>query len=224
MIGASIGDQSIVKHNFYHIESEAVGRVDGKVQRYPGAILYIQRTTRRRFFDGPVDWAGTGDTYFAQAAIPPSQSQGLEYRSIKIRRPDRGLLRRHYCVGHAQAETFAGQAPGFGLCADKCGRYANKDLYRIERFFTLREYDAAISQSMGREIDFAINFINYGWVSFLARPLSVPILYSLHFIYTLVHNYGVAIIIFTLLFYSLLFPLRWSQSKSFKKAAANRRK
>ena len=34
-------------------------------------------------------------------------------------------------------------------------------------------------------------------------------------------NYGVAIIVFTFLFYSLLFPLRWSQSKSFKKAAGN---
>ena len=36
-----------------------------------------------------------------------------------------------------------------------------------------------------------------------------------------VGNYGVAIIVFTFLFYSLLFPLRWKQSKSFKKAAGN---
>jgi YidC/Oxa1 family membrane protein insertase len=51
--------------------------------------------------------------------------------------------------------------------------------------------------------------------------LAVPILYALHYINEAVRNYGVAIILFTLLFYSLLFPLRWSQSRSFKKAAGN---
>ena len=90
-------------------------------------------------------------------------------------------------------------------------------------FFTLREYNASLTSTFGRDIDFG-DLINYGWVSFFTRPLSVPILYALHYIYTVVHNYGVAIIIFTLLFYSLLFPLRWSQSKSFKKAAANQPK
>ncbi|NJM52376.1 MAG: membrane protein insertase YidC [Blastocatellia bacterium] len=40
-------------------------------------------------------------------------------------------------------------------------------------------------------------------------------------IYGLVGNYGIAIIIFTLIFYSIFFPLRWYSSKSFKKAQAN---
>jgi YidC/Oxa1 family membrane protein insertase len=49
----------------------------------------------------------------------------------------------------------------------------------------------------------------------------VPILYSLEFLNQYTSNYGVAIILFTFIFYSFLFPLRWSQSKSFKKAAGN---
>ncbi|HBR57657.1 MAG TPA: hypothetical protein DEA22_09335 [Blastocatellia bacterium] len=43
----------------------------------------------------------------------------------------------------------------------------------------------------------------------------------MNFFNGITQNYGIAIIVFTFLFYSLLFPLRWSQSKSFKKAAGN---
>jgi YidC/Oxa1 family membrane protein insertase len=55
----------------------------------------------------------------------------------------------------------------------------------------------------------------------MTKPLSIPILHALNFFNGLTKNYGVAIIIFTFLFYMLLFPLRWSQSKSFKKASGN---
>lgn len=220
VIGATIGDQNIVKHSFYLIESEAVGRINGEVQRYPGASFTYQNNQAALPFNGPVDWAGTGDTYFAQAAIPTVPQQGLEYRSIKY-----DVATEGYYDGIIAWVT---RQKSFSQVRHLVSVYVpiptdgtpTKIYTGSKDFFTLREYDAAISQNMGREIDFA-NLINYGWVSFLARPLSVPILYSLNFIYTLVHNYGVAIIIFTLLFYSLLFPLRWSQSKSFKKAASN---
>jgi YidC/Oxa1 family membrane protein insertase len=66
-----------------------------------------------------------------------------------------------------------------------------------------------------------INFSNYWWLRWLTKPLSIPIVYALRFFSAITHNYGVAIIVFTFLFYSLLFPLRWSQSRSFKKASGN---
>jgi YidC/Oxa1 family membrane protein insertase len=66
-----------------------------------------------------------------------------------------------------------------------------------------------------------INFSNYSWIRPITSRLAIPILYSLNFFNSLTNNYGVAIIVFTFLFYSLLFPLRWSQSRSFKKASGN---
>jgi len=66
-----------------------------------------------------------------------------------------------------------------------------------------------------------INFSNYSWIRPITSRLAIPIIYSLNFFNGLTHNYGVAIIVFTFLFYSLLFPLRWSQSRSFKKASGN---
>jgi YidC/Oxa1 family membrane protein insertase len=90
-------------------------------------------------------------------------------------------------------------------------------------YFLLRSLDEQMSARAGRELEIVnlINFSNYRWLRWMTKPLSIPILYALHFFNTLTHNYGVAIIVFTFLFYSLLFPLRWKQSKSFKKAAAN---
>src|SRR6185369_9396062 len=64
-------------------------------------------------------------------------------------------------------------------------------------------------------------FSNYRPIRPITRALSIPILHSLNFLNNFTNNYGVAIIVFTLLFYSLLFPLRWSQSRSFKKASGN---
>ena len=219
-IGATIGDQGIAKHSFYHIESEAVGRVKGEVQRYPGASFTYTNNQATLNFDGPVDWAGTGDTYFAMAAIPTGPVQGLEYRSIKYDYPVEpyydGLIAT---ITRSQSTSQVRHLISVYVPVNTDGTLT-KIYTGSKDFFTLREYDTAITGSMGREMAFG-DLINYGWVSFLTRPLSVPILYALHYIYTVVHNYGIAIIIFTLLFYSLLFPLRWSQSKSFKKAAAN---
>jgi YidC/Oxa1 family membrane protein insertase len=81
----------------------------------------------------------------------------------------------------------------------------------------------SLTSEVGRPVDLEnlINFSNYWWLRWLTYPLSIPILYALNFFNTLLHNYGIAIIVFTFLFYSLLFPLRWSQSKSFKKASGN---
>jgi YidC/Oxa1 family membrane protein insertase len=49
--------------------------------------------------------------------------------------------------------------------------------------------------------------------------LSVPILQAITFLNKLTGSYGVAIILFTIVIYSLFFPLKWRSSKAMKKAA-----
>lgn len=221
VIGATIGDQSIAKHSFYHIESEAVGRINGKIERYPGgSFTYENNLSKPVAFNGPVDWAGTGDTYFAQAAIPGSAQQGLEYKAIKYDLPTEpyydGII-----AWVTRKQSFSQVRHLVSVYVPVSTDGTPTRVYTGSKdFFTLREYNASLAGNLGRDVEFG-ELINYGWLSFFTRPLSIPILYALHYIYLVVHNYGVAIIIFTLLFYSLLFPLRWSQSKSFKKAAAN---
>jgi YidC/Oxa1 family membrane protein insertase len=58
--------------------------------------------------------------------------------------------------------------------------------------------------------------IDYGMFSFLVRPLLV----SLRWMYKYVHNYGLAIVLLTLLLTLLLFPFRLKQMVSMKKMQA----
>lgn len=225
LIGASIGDHAINHHNFYHIESEAVAAVNGDIVRHQGnyAFTYNANNQSSLAVPGTVDWAGVGDAYFAMAAIPATQTQGLEYHASKyevqtqpyydgifgwITRREKTSEMRHLVTAHVPINADGSTTKIYTGTKD---------------YFALNDYNNILSTSVGRPISLEnlINFSNYSIVRWFVKPLSIPILYALTFINNFTHNYGVAIIIFTFLFYSLLFPLRWSQSRSFKKASAN---
>ncbi len=225
LIGASIGDQAIPHHNFYHIEPEAVAHVNDAVYRTQGASYTYDANNQSSIpVAGNIDFAGVGDAYFAMAAIPAQRLQGLEYRSIKYEFPTEpfydGIISwvtrskktsetRHLITAYVPITTDG---------------TATKIFTGTKDYFALSgEYTKSLSDSMNRPIEMVdlINFSNYSWIRPITKTLSVPILYSLHFFNGLTHNYGVAIIVFTFLFYMLLFPLRWSQSRSFKKASGN---
>ncbi len=55
-------------------------------------------------------------------------------------------------------------------------------------------------------------------MGFVTRPLATPILWSIKFLNRLTGSYGIAIILFTIVIYTLFFPLKWRSSKSMKKA------
>lgn len=221
LIGASIGDQGIPHHNYYHIEPEAVAFVNGKAERHLGTALVTgEKTEGNLAINGDVDWAGVGDTYFAMTAIPAQKTNGLEYHASKyevetapfydgiiswVTRRETIKETRHLITAYVP------------ILADGS---TTKIYTGTKDYFTLGDYNKTLTNAVGRQIDIE-DLINYGFFKIITKPLAVPILYSLNFLYNLTTNYGVAIIIFTLLFYSLLFPLRWYQSKSFKKSAAN---
>ena len=69
--------------------------------------------------------------------------------------------------------------------------------------------DLGILKQFGKNLDQAINF---GWTDIIAKPL----LYILHFFYQYVHNYGLAIILLTVLVKILFWPLTHKSYKSMK--------
>lgn len=69
--------------------------------------------------------------------------------------------------------------------------------------------DLGILKKFGKNLDQAINF---GWTDIIAKPL----LYILHFFYQYVHNYGLAIILLTILVKILFWPLTHKSYKSMK--------
>jgi YidC/Oxa1 family membrane protein insertase len=225
LIGASIGDHAINNHNFYHIESEAVAAINGDIVRHQGyyAFTFDAEGRSRLSNTGTVDWAGVGDAYFAMAAIPATPSQGVEYRASKY---------------EVQTEPFFSSIFQWILRSTQTSEVrhlvtvylpisADGSLTKIytgtKDYFLLAQLSENSATQLGRQVEITnlINFSNYWWLRWITKPLSIPILYALNFFNALVHNYGLAIIIFTFLFYMLLFPLRWSQTRSFKKASGN---
>jgi len=225
LIGASIGDHAINYHTFYHPESEAVAAVNGDFVRQQGNYSFTFDANNQASLasSGTVDWAGVADAYFAMAAIPATQAQSVEYRASKyevqtkpyfesifqwVLRNSKTTEMRHLVTVHLPITADGSVTKVFTGTKD---------------YFLLSTLNDSISKDVGRPVEITnlINFSNYWWLRWITKPLSIPILYALNFFNGLTHNYGVAIIIFTFLFYSLLFPLRWAQSKSFKKAAGN---
>ena len=224
-IGASVGDHAINYHNLYHVESEAVASVGGDIKRHLGNYSFTYDASGQSTLNdtGAIDWVAMSDAYFAMAAVPASPVGSAQYTSSKydvniepvydsiinwvIRRPKTTETR------HLVTAWMPVQADGS----------VTKIFTGPKDYFLLSELSDTLQGADGRSVSIVnlINFSNYWWLRWLTKPLSIPILYALHFLNSIVLNYGVAIILFTLFFYSLLFPLRWSQSKSFKKAAGN---
>jgi YidC/Oxa1 family membrane protein insertase len=223
LIGASIGDHGINHHNYYHIESEGVAFVNGDTERHLAAA--IADNAGRLAINGETNWAGVGDAYFAMAAIPASNANknGLEFHSSKyevatepfydgifswILRTPTVKENRHLLTAFVPISTDGS---------------ANKIYTGTKDYFVLSEYNKILTNAVGRPIDIEnfVNFSSYAWFRAITKPVTIPILSALSFLNSFTHNYGLAIILFTLFFYSLLFPMRWYQSKSFKKASAN---
>jgi len=203
-VGPSLGDQGVKHYTFYSVAPEAVAAFGDKVERHqPHAINVNKNSPDHLLLPGPVDWAGVGDTYFSMVAVPSRKLEGLELQTTQYDYSNNGKPESRYLT------TAWVPIPADG---------AHTVLYAGPKdHFLLTDASKNISQAVGRNIDLE-GLIDYGWFSWMSRPLAVPILKSIKWLSQLTGSYGVAIILFTIVIYSLFFPLKWRSSKSMKKA------
>jgi YidC/Oxa1 family membrane protein insertase len=204
-IGPSIGDQGISYHTFYSVAPEAVAFVNNNLERHLAlAINGDSSSPDRLILNGPIDWAGVGDTYFAMVAVPARKTEGLEYRTVAYehKHPD-GTPEKRILVTAA--------VPVLSDGSRNIIYSGPKDHY------LLTSGSEEITQVIQRPIDLD-GLIDYGFLGWLSRPLAVPILQAITYLYNVTGSYGVAIILFTIVIYSLFFPLKWRSSKAMKKA------
>jgi YidC/Oxa1 family membrane protein insertase len=203
-VGPSIGDQGVKHYSFYSVAPEAVAAVGDNVQRHqPHSINVNKNSPDYMVLPGPVEWAGVGDTYFAMVAVPSKKLEGLELRTTQFDYSGNGKTESRFLT------TAWVPIPTDG---------SPTVLYTGPKdHFLLTDASKNISQAVGRNIDLE-GLIDYGWFSWMSRPLAVPILKSIKWLSQLTGSYGVAIILFTIVIYSLFFPLKWRSSKSMKKA------
>jgi len=203
-IGPSIGDQGVPHYTFYSVAPEGVAVVGGKSQLFYGTSIHGNEGSQdRQVVGGTVDWAGVGDTYFAMVAIPPKPTEGLEFRTVKYEHEANGNKEDRFLL------TAYVNVPADGSLTRLYVGPKDHDL--------LDQASVEIGKTINREIDLG-GLINYGWLGSFTRPLAAPILWSIKHLHRLTGSYGLAIIIFTIIIYSLFFPLKWRSSKSMKKA------
>jgi YidC/Oxa1 family membrane protein insertase len=220
LIGASIADHAVNFYNFYQVQPEGVAFVNGDSERFHSSSIVDDKNKGVQQVPGTVDWAGVGDTYFAMAAIPAQPTEGLEYHATQYEVEIDPVYSSIFKWITRNPETKQIRYLLSAYVPIPADGSTNKIYTGTKDSFVLSEYNEILTSEVGRPIDIE-EFINYGWLGFFVKPISHPILIALNFLYGFTQNYGLAIIIFTIFFYSLLFPFRWYQSKSFKKSAAN---
>jgi YidC/Oxa1 family membrane protein insertase len=213
VVGPNIGDQGVPHYTFYAVAPEGVASTDGQIHRV--YAVSVHKNEAGWFSDkrpegqdlenvgGAVDWAGVGDTYFAMVALPSERTSGLEFRTIAYQHEAGGKKEERYLIS-----AFVPLPANGG----KTVLYAGPKDHEI-----LATESGQISQQIGHAIDLD-GVVNYGRLSKITKPLSTPILWSIKKLQSLTGSYGVAIILFTILIYSLFFPLKWQSSRKMKKA------
>ena len=203
-IGPSIGDQGVKHYTFYSVAPEAIAAVGDKLERHRAQAINENKSSPDHLsLSGPIDWAGIGDTYFAMVVIPGKRTEGLDLDTIQYDYNGNGKPEKRYLVTTSVTIPTDGSPTAIYT--------GPKDHY------LLTEASAQLKQADGRNVDLE-GMIDYGWFSWMSRPLAVPILSSIKWLQKLTRSYGVAIILFTIVIYSLFFPLKWRSSKSMKKA------
>jgi YidC/Oxa1 family membrane protein insertase len=138
----------------------------------------------------PYNWVGYQNNFFIQAIIPLSQDGYQIIPSLIDETQNTQITRLVYLT-----EKF--------------------DLNKNEsRSFKLRLYNGPKEISALKEADHNLqDAVDYGWFSFLAKPLVVV----LRWFYSYTHNYGVAIILLTLIIKIVFWPLTHKSYTSMQK-------
>ena len=152
----------------------------------------------RRDINGSVEWVAARNKYFAVAMIPgKSESQGALVEGLKEHRPDNGVVER-YSLNLKM--PFRG-APSEGA--------------ELTLFLGPLDFDVVSDYGVGLE---QIMSLGAAWI---IRPISeyvmLPLFGLIHFF---IPNYGLVIIVFSLIIKVVLHPLSKTSLKSMKKMQA----
>ena len=151
-------------------------------------------------FQASSGWTGITDKYWLTALMPP-QGQDVKYRYNYIGTPPQGRAKD---TGKYQVDFTA--AP-MTIASGKSAESESHLFVGAKKVVTLADYGRTLNVP---HFDLAVDF---GWFWFF----TMPFFYLLHFLAATVGNFGVALILMTLIVRSAVFPLTNISYKSFAK-------
>ncbi len=154
--------------------------------------------TAKQELSGNTNWVSQTSKYFTSAIVPKGGlGDGAYLLGTETKAPDNGLIRSYYT---ALQMKFGGQP----YQADSFMVYIGPLDYHV-----LKSYNVGLEETVG-----------LGW-RWLIRPIGEYVMLpAFQFIHTFIPNYGIAIIIFSVLLKLLLNPLTATSMKSMRKMQA----
>jgi len=146
--------------------------------------IAINKIHKKNFFSGSFDWIGLEDRYFASCIIPLEHKEG-DWR-ISLKNNEKNM------------ETQF-QLPSMTIQPNTTEHITMDLFFGPKRLDLFNKMDNSLS-----------SMINYGWFDFIARPC----LYLMNYIHKYIPNYGIAIIILTILIKLIFWPLGTKSYKS----------
>ncbi len=140
-------------------------------------------------YTGYLDWVAYGDNYFMTALVPMDPAGPWGVNAVK--RDEAGLTEIKLTDLRPDSQALSNGA-----------RHLDMGFY-----FGPKEIDRL--KALGHNLSKAIDF---GWFD----PIAKPLLYLLKFFYKYLHNYGVAIIVLTVLIKLAFWPLAHKSAQSMK--------
>jgi len=154
--------------------------------------------TAQKDIAGVVDWVGTRTKYFCLAIIPdPGSSDGA------------------YLEGHRKAMPDNGVYESYSVALKMPFREGSDEKKSVTVFLGPMDHTILKSYGVGLE-----SMMNLGW-AFLVRPISEYIMLPFFgFLHLAIPNWGLVIIIFSIIIKIVLHPLTKTSMKSMKKMQA----
>jgi len=156
--------------------------------------------TEKKDFNGKVDWVGVRNKYFAVIISPdePSKEGGAYIEGFKKPVGNQGILEYYSASLKIPFEDKDYQKNSFNL------------------YIGPIEYD--LLKSYNRNYDALFDFGSFFGLKFIIRPISEYILLPLFiFLHGFIPNYGLVIIVFSIIIKFALYPLTKQSMKSMKK-------
>ncbi|TCZ59880.1 membrane protein insertase YidC [Roseicella aquatilis] len=188
---------------FYILHEGFVGVLDGRLREETYSSAKSEAAKRGGIAfeqEGPGGWAGITDKYWLTALAPVDQQARFKATYRALQEPGAKGQEERWQVDFAQPAPIV-VAPG-----------ATGGGQAIRLFAGAKEVNLldAYSNRLGiPDFDKAVDF---GWFYFLTKPF----FHILHFLGSILGNFGVAILVFTLVLKALFFPLA---NKSYRSMA-----
>lgn len=148
--------------------------------------------------DKPADWAAVKSKYFVQLIKPDERFEKIEARMARAAKPNEGAKPRIDLVRVAAA----------ALCAPCTVTPAEPVVRAYELYIGPKKYDV-LSRLDARRVD----VMEFGWAGAIGKIL----LSSLNLIHSIIPNYGLAIMLLTIVIRILFWPLTHKSTESMKR-------